>query len=102
MGMYSGRLRDVPGLVELFSAILELRDADECFRFFDDLCTVGELKAMAQRYQVACLVLEGAKYDDIEQRTGASSATISRVKRFVEYGAGGYGLVYGRLRDRAR
>lgn len=94
--MYTGRLRGLTGLDELFRAVLSLRDVEECYRFFDDLCTVSELKAMAQRYAVAGMILQGAKYDEIEQATGASSATISRVKRFVEYGSGGYELAYAR------
>jgi len=96
--MYSGRLRDLPGLDKLFEAVLALRDADECYRFFDDLCTVGELKAMAQRFAVAEMLIEGGKYEEVENATGASSATISRVKRFVEYGSGGYTLVHERIR----
>jgi TrpR-related protein YerC/YecD len=98
MGMYSGRLTELAGLDELFQSILSLQDTDECFRLFDDLCTVGELKAMGQRYQVACLLQKGARYEDIERITGASSATISRVKRFVEYGSGGYKMIYARSR----
>lgn len=95
--MYSGRLRDLAGLDRLFDAVLALRDVEECYRFFDDLCTVGELKALAQRFAVAEMLIEGKKYDQVERATGASSATISRVKRFVEYGSGGYRLVYERL-----
>jgi len=94
--VYSGRLMSIEGLSDLFEAILTLRDTDECYRFFDDLCTAAELKAMAQRFQVAGLLVHGAKYEEIERLTGASSATISRVKRFVEYGAGGYLLAHER------
>ena len=94
--LYSGRLRSIQGLDGLFEAILTLRDVDECYRFFDDLCTVAELKAMGQRVQVAGLLVQGAKYEESERMTGASSATISRVKRFVEYGSGGYLLAYPR------
>lgn len=95
--MYTGRLRGLDGLEELFQAILSLRDVEECYRLFDDLCTVSELKAMSQRYAVAGMILKGAKYEDIERVTGASSATISRVKRFVEYGSGGYELAHQRV-----
>jgi TrpR-related protein YerC/YecD len=94
--VYSGRLTSIGGLNDLFEAILTLQDTDECYRFFDDLCTAAELKAMAQRFQVAGLLVHGAKYEEIERSTGASSATISRVKRFVEYGAGGYLLAHQR------
>lgn len=94
--MYTGRLKELNGLDELFAAILTLKDVDECYRFFDDLCTVAELKAMGQRFQVAGMIVQGSKYEEIERKTGASSATISRVKRFVEYGSGGYHLAYQR------
>jgi TrpR-related protein YerC/YecD len=94
--MYTGRLRGLEGLEDLFKAVLSLRDVEECYRLFDDLCTVSELRALSQRYAVAGLILKGAKYEDIERVTGASSATISRVKRFVEYGAGGYQLAHER------
>ena len=96
--MYTGRLTEGPGLTNLFKGILSLTDLEGCYRFFDDLCTVPELKAMSQRFQVAALLIEGLRYEDIERLTGASSATISRVKRFVEYGAGGYKIAYDRTR----
>jgi len=95
--MYVGRLKEMSGLSDLFRAILTLESEDDCYRFFDDLCTISELKAMSQRLQVARMLIRRAKYEDIERQTGASSATISRVKRFVEYGAGGYVLIDGRL-----
>ncbi len=97
--MYGGRLKELPGLAELFTGVLTLHDVDDCYRFFDDLCTVSELKAMSQRFQVAKMLAQGLRYEDIEKSTGASSATISRVKRFVEYGSGGYGLVNERLAE---
>ncbi len=89
----------------LFQAVLRLRTVEECYRFFEDLCTVGELKALAQRFAVARMLDDGRTYQEIEARTGASSATISRVRRFLAYGADGYALVLGRLArgvDRAR
>ena len=73
----------------LFEAILALRDREECRAFFQDLCTVAELKAMAQRLEVAQLLDQGLIYNDILRRTGASSATISRVNRALQYGADG-------------
>lgn len=94
--MYESRLRD-PNVDRLFRAILSLKDVEECRRFFDDLCTVGEIRAMAMRLHAAQLLSEGATYDEIEARTGMSSATISRIKRFLEYGADGYRLVLARL-----
>ena len=81
----------------LFEAILALRDREECRAFFQDLCTVAELKAMAQRLEVAQLLDQGLIYNDILQRTGASSATISRVNRALQYGADGYKTVLPRL-----
>ena len=81
----------------LFEAILSLRDQEECHAFFQDLCTVSELRAMAQRLEVAQLLDEGLIYNDILQRTGASSATISRVNRALQYGADGYKTVLPRL-----
>ncbi len=82
----------------LFEAILALKDQEECRAFFQDLCTVAELKAMAQRIEVAQLLDQGLIYNDILQRTGASSATISRVNRALQYGADGYKTVLPRLK----
>lgn len=81
----------------LFEAILALKDQDECRAFFQDLCTVAELRAMAQRLEVAQLLDQGLIYNDILQRTGASSATISRVNRALQYGADGYKTILPRL-----
>ncbi len=74
----------------LYESILELRTVEECQAFFDDLCTVGELRAMEQRYDVAILLDQGLVYTDILERTGASSATISRVNRLFSFGSGGF------------
>ena len=82
----------------LFEAILALWDQEECRAFFQDLCTVAELKALAQRMEVAQLLDQGFIYNDILQRTGASSATISRVNRALQYGADGYKTVLPRLK----
>jgi TrpR-related protein YerC/YecD len=90
------KLRDA-ALDQLFEAILSLRTTEECYRFFDDLCTVGELKSLAQRLQVARMLRDGCTYHQIEQETGASTATISRVKRCLHYGSDGYRLVLDRL-----
>lgn len=81
----------------MYKAILTLKTVAEVMHFFDDLCTVSELQAMEQRFQVAVLLNEGLIYNDILERTGASSATISRVNRSLQYGAGGYDLVFERL-----
>ncbi|MCI8916063.1 MAG: TrpR-like protein [Oscillospiraceae bacterium] len=82
----------------LFQAILALKDPEECRAFFQDLCTVAELKAMSQRLEVAQLLDEGLIYNEILRRTGASSATISRVNRALQYGADGYKTVLPRLK----
>jgi TrpR-related protein YerC/YecD len=81
----------------LFRAVLQLRTVDECYRLFEDLCTIGEVQALAQRFAVARMLDQGKTYHEIEARTGASSATISRVRRFLTYGADGYALVLERL-----
>ena len=83
---------------QLYEAILSLKSADECRAFFQDLCTVSELKAMAQRLEVAQMLDAGMIYNDILERTGASSATISRVNRALQYGADGYKLLLPRLK----
>jgi TrpR-related protein YerC/YecD len=85
--------------LEMYEAALTLRTVEEALQFFDDLCTVTELRAMEQRYQVATLLNEGNIYNAILERTGASSATIARVNRSLLYGAGGYEIVFGRLAD---
>ena len=72
----------------LYESILQLKDIDECCAFFDDLCTVGELRALEQRFDVALLLDEGCVYTEILEKTGASSATISRVNRCLNYGGG--------------
>ena len=82
----------------LYRAVLSLKTPEECRAFFEDLCTVAELKAMSQRLEVAQLLDEGLIYNDILQRTGASSATISRVNRALQYGADGYKTVLPRLK----
>ena len=83
----------------LYQAVLSLKDLDECRRFFQDLCTVSELRALEQRLEVALLLDEGLIYNDILERTGASSATISRVNRALMYGADGYQAVIPRLKE---
>ena len=82
---------------ELYRAILKLESVEECYNFFVDLCTVSEMKAMEQRYEVAKLLNQGMIYNDILDKTGASSATISRVNRSLNYGNDGYRIVFERL-----
>lgn len=83
----------------LFEAILSLQSVEECYRLFDDLCTYNEVVAMAQRFQVAEMLAKGVTFTNISEKTGVSSATITRVNRCVHYGAGGYRLVHDRLKD---
>ena len=80
----------------LFKAILSLKDEAECYAFFEDLCTVGELQAMSQRYHVARLLHSGLVYSEVGRISGASSATISRVNRCLQYGSGGYRTLLAR------
>ena len=81
---------------ELYKAILMLKDEKECYDFFQDLCTVSELRSMEQRFEVASLLDQGLIYNDILERTGASSATISRVNRSLSYGTGAYPKIFAR------
>ena len=74
---------------QLFKAILSLKDEEQCYKFFEDICTISELKAMAQRLEVARMLDEGCIYETIVEKTGASTATISRVNRSLMYGAEG-------------
>ncbi len=90
--MYESKMRS-PETDRLFDAILSLKDREECYRFFDDLCTFGEITAMTQRLQVARLLTEGKTFSQISAETGVSSATITRVNKCLSYGADGYRLV---------
>jgi len=94
---YSGKLRD-PLLDQLFQAVLSLETIDECYQFFEDVCTVAELKSLAQRLEVARMLEANNTYGEIAAHTGASTATISRVKRALNYGADGYKIVLARLK----
>lgn len=84
-------------LDQLFLSILSLKDLEECYRFFDDLCTINEIQSLAQRLEVARMLREGNTYHKIETETGASTATISRVKRCLNYGNDTYELVLERV-----
>ena len=81
----------------LFDAILQLQSKEECYQFFEDLCTVSELKALSQRIVVAKMISDKRVYSDIVAATGASTATISRVNRSLIYGCDGYDMVFSRL-----
>ncbi|MDO4617397.1 MAG: YerC/YecD family TrpR-related protein [Lachnospiraceae bacterium] len=81
----------------LFDAILSLQNREECYTFFEDVCTVNELISLAQRFEVATMLREKKTYLEISEKTGASTATISRVNRALSYGNDGYDMVFGRL-----
>ena len=83
----------------LYKAILTLETEEECYNFFQDLCTVSELRSMEQRYEVATLLNDGMIYNDILEKTGASSATISRVNRSLNYGMGAYRILFDRMKE---
>lgn len=87
-----------PEVQELFKAILTLKDEEECFTFFEDVCTMNEILLFAQRYQVAKLLGEKYTYQEIAEKSGASTATISRVKRSIDDGNGGYEMVFKRVK----
>ncbi len=82
----------------LFKAILSLQNVEECYDFFEDLCTISEIKAMAQRLEVAKMLKENHVYSDIVKETGASTATISRVSRCFNYGSDGYKNVLNKVK----
>jgi TrpR-related protein YerC/YecD len=94
---------------QLFDAVLELRSVDECERFFEDLCTLKEISDLSHRLEIARLLYSGAKYDEVvatmrkslDSRPVPSSATISRINRFLRYGADGYRVILDRLAARA-
>ena len=94
------KLPKKPRNQKMYEAILSLENLDECIRFFDDLCTVTELMAMEQRYQVASCLNDGMIYNEILAETGASSATISHVNRSLQYGRGGYAIVFDRMKEK--
>lgn len=83
----------------LFSAILNLKTKEECYAFFEDVCTVNEILSLSQRFAVAKMLREGYTYLEISEKTGASTATISRVNRSLIYGNDGYEIVFDRLKD---
>ncbi len=86
----------------LFDAVLSLRNKEECRAFFGDLCTVNELASLSQRFAVAVMLKSGKTYLEIADKTGASTATISRVNRSLNYGEGGYDMIFPRLDDSVR
>ncbi|MCI8327557.1 MAG: TrpR YerC/YecD [Lachnospiraceae bacterium] len=81
----------------LFDAVLSLKNKEECYKFFEDVCTVNELLSLSQRYEVARMLRAQKTYLDIAEKTGASTATISRVNRSLNYGNDGYDMVFERI-----
>ncbi len=84
----------------LYRAILSLRTVEECKKFFDDACTVQEISEITRRFQVARMLNDGKVYSEVAETTGASTATISRVKKCLEYGDGGYAVALSRLKKK--
>ena len=86
-----------PEVDELFKAILTLETKEECYQFFGDVCTINEILSLAQRFEVARMLRDGSTYLQISEKTGASTATISRVNRSLNYGNDGYEMVWARM-----
>ena len=84
----------------LFEAILCLKDKEECYTFFEDVCTINEILSLSQRFEVAHMLRQQKTYLDIAEKTGASTATISRVNRSLNYGNDGYDMVFARMQDK--
>ena len=84
----------------LFEGILSLKSKEECYIFFEDICTINELLSLSQRFEVAKMLREQKTYLEIAEKTGASTATISRVNRSLNYGNDGYGLVFDRIENK--
>lgn len=93
------RKREDENLDFLFNSILQLENLEECYDFFEDLCTVQELKTLSQRIVVAKMLSEKSVYTDIVEQTGASTATISRVNRSLQYGCDGYDKIFERINE---
>lgn len=90
----------IPAMDLLFNSILTLENVEECYKFFEDICTVNELLSLSQRLEVAKMLRDENTYLEIAQKTGASTATISRVNRSLNYGNDGYDMVFARLNDK--
>lgn len=88
-----------PNLQNFFKAILSLKTLEECDMFFDDICTIQEIEALSQRFEVAMLLCEGKSYNDINRLTGASTTTIGRVSKCLNYGDGGYKTAIERIKE---
>ena len=91
--------RNMQAVEKLYKAILTLKDSEECALFFEDICTIQELETFAQRLEVAANLADGKSYQEVNKLTGASTATISRVGKCINYGSGGYKMVIYRLNE---
>ena len=91
--------RNMQAVEKLYKAILTLKDSEECALFFEDICTIQELETFAQRLEVAANLADGKSYQEVNKLTGASTATISRVGKCINYGSGGYKMVIDRLNE---
>ena len=89
-----------PAVEKLFEAVLSLENMEECFEFFEDICTINELLSLSQRFEVARMLREQRTYLEIAEQTGASTATISRVNRSLNYGNDGYDMVFKRMEEK--
>jgi len=86
-------------LDSLFASILQLKSIDDCYRYFEDLCTLSEVHALSQRLDIAKRLSEGCSYQQVVSQTSASSATVGRVNKCLKYGTGGYEMILNRLKD---
>ncbi|MBR7132594.1 MAG: hypothetical protein IKD04_03595 [Clostridia bacterium] len=91
--------KQISEIKKLYNAIISLQTAEECAAFFDDICTIQELESLAQRFEVACQLSEGKSYIDVNKNTGASTATICRVSKCLNYGDGGYKIAIDRIKE---
>lgn len=98
-GRYCMEMKDQKNLNRLFQAVLALKDVNECYEFFEDACTIKELQEIAQRFEVAEQLWQGKSYNEVNRQTGASTATICRVKKCLTYGNSGYKLILDRLAE---
>ena len=96
-----GKNVHTPEVEKLFQGILCLESVEECYAFFEDLCTINELLSLGQRFEVANMLREHLTYNEVAEETGASTATISRVNRSLNYGSDGYDMVLRRLKEKA-
>ena len=92
--MYQSKTQS-PATDDLYKSILKLKTLEDCYRFFDDLCTINEIPSFSQRFEVAKLLSKGERFSEVADMTGASTATISRVNRCLQYGSDGYKIVLG-------